>query len=92
MSDTEVVYVDEPVEGIGYEFQPPVDPDLGEGDHPVIPWLTQPRRRWIYGVVASLGAIAVVAGLATASTVMVTVAAVAAVLSTGLARANTPKL
>lgn len=68
------------------------EPDLGEGDHPVIPWLTQPRRRWIYGVVASLGAIAVVAGVASASMVVVTIAAVAAVLSTGLARVNTPKL
>lgn len=68
------------------------DPNLIDdgGEHPIVPWLTQRRRAWLYrvAVVAAGGAVAL--GLISETEGLVAVSAVAGLLSTGLAALNTP--
>ena len=36
--------------------------------HPVIPWLTAPRRRWLYGILTAANPLLIVSGIASEST------------------------
>lgn len=64
----------------------PVD----DGDHPIIPWLTQTRRAWFYRIAAPVAALAVAYGLVADEKAPLWVAAFIAIVSPGVAAVNTP--
>ena len=57
--------------------------------HPVIPWLTAPRRRWLYGVVTAAQPLLVAIDGASSSVVPLVVDVVLAAIATGTATAHT---
>lgn len=61
---------------------------MSEDTHPVIPGLTARRRRWIYGVVLALAALAVGLGVTDNTTAGLFVSTVAAILGGGVALPN----
>lgn len=67
---------------------PDFDAPDDEAPHPVIPWLTAARRRWLYRVCIALGGLAVVLGLGGELEVAAGLGVVAAVLSSGVALPN----
>lgn len=60
------------------------------GEHPIVPWLTQRRRAWVYRVVVAGATVAATLGVISEAEAVVAAAAAAALLSTGLAALNTP--
>lgn len=69
---------------------PPLDdnPPQGNDRHPVIPWLTAPRRRWLYRVCLAAVPVAVILGIADQTTAMAWIGLVAAILSGSVALPN----
>lgn len=59
--------------------------------HPLFPWLTAPRRAWLYQVTAAVLPLLVAAGVLTAAVAPLIAAAVLAFLSAGTAALHTPK-
>lgn len=59
--------------------------------HPVIPWLTAPRRRWLYGVVTAAQPLAVALSLATENVAPLVAGVILAFIGTGTAGAHTPR-
>lgn len=57
--------------------------------HPIVPWLTAPRRRWLYGVITAAQPLLAVIGITTESTAPLWVAVALAVVGTGTATAHT---
>jgi hypothetical protein len=57
--------------------------------HPVLPWLTAPRRRWLYGVVTAAQPLLVAIAGASGSVVPLVIATVLAAIGTGTATAHT---
>lgn len=57
--------------------------------HPVLPWLTTPRRAWLYRVLLASGALAVLYGLASGEEVALWLG-LAVALSNVTPAANTP--
>lgn len=66
----------------------PIDDD--GRDHPIIPWLTQPRRAWLYRLSPVVAALAVAYGLVADEKAPLWVAAFIAIVSPGVAAVNTP--
>lgn len=64
-------------------------PHPGDDPHPVIPWLTKPRRQWLYGVTLAAQPLAVALSVATDNVIALGVAVVLAMVSTGVALPNT---
>lgn len=58
--------------------------------HPVVPWLTPPRRAWLYRVVVALVALAVIYGVVSGEEAAAWIAAAAAVIGSGTAAMHTP--
>lgn len=57
--------------------------------HPVVPWLTAPRRRWLYGVITAAQPLLVALAGASDSAIPLLVAVVLAAIGTGTATAHT---
>ena len=62
---------------------------MTEQDHPVIPGLTAPIRKWIYGLVLAAVPVGVALGVTDNTTAALIVALVAAFLGGGVALPNT---
>lgn len=60
-----------------------------ETPHPVIPWLTRPRRVWLYGVIGALEPALIAVGLANGSTAALVGAVLLSIVGTGVALPNT---
>jgi len=58
--------------------------------HPVVPWLTPPRRAWLYRLVLAALAILVAYGVVADQEAAVWAAVVAAFLGSGTAALHTP--
>ncbi len=59
--------------------------------HPLLPWLTAPRRAWLYRVTAAAAPLATVYGLVSEQAAGLWVGFGAALLSTGTAALHTPR-
>lgn len=59
--------------------------------HPMFPWLTAPRRTWLYQFAAALLPLLVAVGVVTATLAPLIVAVIVAFLSAGTAALHTPK-
>lgn len=70
---------------------PEIPNDNPDAEHPVVPWLTYPRRAWLYRVLGGLALVGVVLGLATAEVVFAFLALAFTLVSTGTAVLNTPR-
>lgn len=57
--------------------------------HPIWPWLTAPRRRWLYGVVTAAQPLLVAIAGASSSVIPLVVATILAVIATGTATVHT---
>lgn len=60
-------------------------------DHPVFPWLTAPRRAWLYRVCVAVSPLATAYGIASESDASLWLGFAAALLGTGTAAAHTPR-
>ena len=58
--------------------------------HPVVPWLTAPRRAWLYRVIAAAAPLSVVYGVVSETAAPLWLGFGAALLSTGTAALHTP--
>ena len=58
--------------------------------HPVVPWLTQERRAWLYRVLTAMATLVVIYGVASGEDVAVWLGAAAAFLGNGTAALHTP--
>ncbi len=63
---------------------------MSDDPHPVFPWLTAPRRKWLYGVLTAANPLLVVWGVVGDTSAPLIAGLVAAVLGTGIATAHTP--
>lgn len=57
--------------------------------HPVIPWLTRPRRVWLYGVIGAAEPALIAVGAANGSTAALVGAVALSIVGTGVALPNT---
>jgi len=63
----------------------PAEPD----EHPVFPWLTRPRRVWLYGIVGTVEPLLIAQGITQDNTGSLWAAVILSVLSTGIVIPNT---
>lgn len=65
---------------------PETEPDI---PHPVIPWLTKPRRLWLYGVIGAVQPVLIALAVASGSTIATIGAVATSIVSTGVVVPNT---
>lgn len=69
---------------------PTPDPATEPDDpHPVIPWLTRPRRIWLYGVIGTLTPLLTVHGITSETTGSLWAAVALSIVGTGVVVPNT---
>lgn len=61
---------------------------MPDDPHPVIPWLTAPRRKWLYGIVLAAQPLGAILGDNIDEAWPIVTALVLAVIGTGTALAN----
>ncbi len=57
--------------------------------HPVIPWLTRPRRVWLYGVIGAAEPVLIAVGATSKSLAPLAAALLLSIVGTGVALPNT---
>lgn len=60
-------------------------------DHPIVPWLTAPRRRWLYSVLTAVQPLLIAYGVASDSDAPLIVGLALAIVGTGTAAAHTAR-
>lgn len=63
---------------------------MNDAPHPVFPWLTAPRRAWLYRVVVAVAPLAVLYGVLDDQAAALWLGVAATVLGTGTAALHTP--